>query len=90
VYDCVDDFIDELKYTYEKALEMLSDGDVPHIKIRFSRGDNIDCYLTISFSNGYPLYNIAGLDTKEVTISEYIAKEYNLSVVSYLEDKKVT
>jgi hypothetical protein len=88
VYDCVDDFIDELKYTYRKALEMLDDKDVPHIKIRFSRGDDIDCHLTISFSNGCPLYNIAGLDSKEVIISEYIAKEYNLSVVSYSENKK--
>lgn len=88
VYDFVDDFINELKYTYEEALKMLDNEIIPHIKIRFGRGDNIDCYLTISFDNGYPLYNIAGLDSKEVIISEYIAKEYNLSVVSYLEDKK--
>lgn len=88
VYDCIDDFTDELKYTYEKALEMLNNGNVPQIKIILSRDDDIDYHLTISFSNDYPLYYIAGLDSKEVIISEYIAKEYNLSVVSHSENKK--
>lgn len=87
VYNYVDEFIDKLEYKYEEATKLSNKGEVPHLRIMFEHRDVMRSHLAISFETNQPLCNIAGLDSKEIIISEYIAKEHNLSVVSKLENE---
>lgn len=87
VFDYIDEFTDKLAYEYKKILKKASEGSTPRIGIKFNYGDSEGTYLMISIKNQSPFYNIMSLDSKEIIITEYIARERDLSVISKSKNK---